>query len=224
MVMPVRDVTGLPRVKAISQWPMRGGAACLDFANTVGWRPEPRPFDGLGTYDDLLAWSHHAGLLSLDDFDRPRALAASDPVAASDALKEAVALREAIYRLFVALAHDKDWNEDDLATINAYLVEGMSRSALSGTPGGFAFRLPDDEGALTRPLWTIAESAARLLLTGDWQRVRECPGHGCGWLFLDQTKNGNRRWCDSADCGNRARVAAHQKRQRERAGRSASRG
>ncbi|MGH2486180.1 MAG: CGNR zinc finger domain-containing protein [Ktedonobacterales bacterium] len=25
--------------------------------------------------------------------------------------------------------------------------------------------------------------------------MRECPGPRCGWLFLDTSKNGARRWC-----------------------------
>jgi predicted RNA-binding Zn ribbon-like protein len=217
MVLPNAAIESAPRVIAIHQWPLRGGVLALDFANTVGWRPEPRPFDGLQTYGDLLEWSRHAGILSLDVYDRLRARAAREPEAAREALVAAVALREAIYRLFVALARGRNWEADDLATINAHLLAGIAQSALLAEPAGFAFRLADDESALEAPLWMAADSAARLLLTGDWRRVRECPGHDCGWLFLDQTKNGNRRWCDSADCGNRARVRAHAQRQRERA-------
>ncbi len=217
MVLPGVESENAPRVIPIHRWPLRGGASALDFANTVGWRPASRPFDCLQSYGDLLEWIRHAGLLAGETCDRLRSRAAEDPAASADALAAAVALREAIYRLFVALARGRDWNEDDLAAINAHLIEGMAHSALLAVPGGFAFRLPDDESALEIPLWLFAESAARLLLSGDWRRVRECPGHECGWLFLDQTKNGNRRWCDSADCGNRARVQAYADRQRVRA-------
>jgi predicted RNA-binding Zn ribbon-like protein len=28
-------------------------------------------------------------------------------------------------------------------------------------------------------------------------------------VFLDTTKNGRRRWCDMATCGNRAKAARH---------------
>jgi predicted RNA-binding Zn ribbon-like protein len=33
-----------------------------------------------------------------------------------------------------------------------------------------------------------------------------CAGEGCGWMFLDESRNASRRWCDSRDCGNRERV------------------
>ena len=217
MVLPTDNALAPEPVIPIERWPLRGGATCLDFANTIAWRPLPRPYDGLRSYDDLLLWSHHAGLLSLDDAARLRERATGDPEAAAATLAEAARLREAIHRLFTALAHGRDWETVDLATINYFLVAGMTHSALASEGERFVFRLPAGEAALAMPLWLLAESAARLLLSGDWRRVRECPGHDCGWLFLDQTKNGNRRWCDSADCGNRARVRAHQQRQRERA-------
>jgi predicted RNA-binding Zn ribbon-like protein len=39
--------------------------------------------------------------------------------------------------------------------------------------------------------------------------VRVCAGEGCGWLFLDTSRNGRRIWCESGDCGNRERVRRH---------------
>ena len=45
-------------------------------------------------------------------------------------------------------------------------------------------------------------------------RVRQCPieSGGCGWLFLDTSRSGNRRWCDMRTCGNRAKARAHYSR------------
>ncbi|MBU2667134.1 CGNR zinc finger domain-containing protein [Actinoplanes bogorensis] len=51
------------------------------------------------------------------------------------------------------------------------------------------------------------------LLDRDRPELRRCDGDGCGWLFLDTTRNHSRRWCDPADCGNRARVRAYTRRQ-----------
>lgn len=49
-----------------------------------------------------------------------------------------------------------------------------------------------------------------------WQvRVKACGG--CGWLFVDRTRNGSRRWCISAMCGSRdkARRYYHRKKARQ---------
>ena len=40
-------------------------------------------------------------------------------------------------------------------------------------------------------------------------RVKLCPGHDCGWLFLDETKNARRKWCLMEVCGNRAKSSRH---------------
>lgn len=43
----------------------------------------------------------------------------------------------------------------------------------------------------------------------ELERVKLCPGHDCGWLFLDETKNARRKWCLMEVCGNRAKSSRH---------------
>ena len=203
-------------VPGVERWPQRGGVACLDFANTVAFRPTERPCDGLREYGDLLAWSKLAGVLSADECARLTTLAVQDEPAAFVALESARSLREAVFNLFQSLAAGQSADPADLAIITAWRIDGMKRATLSMQAGGFEFAVAPEEVTLTRPLWPIAESATQLLLSSDWRRVHRCPGDDCGWLFLDRTKNGNRRWCDSADCGNRARGRAYAQRQRQR--------
>ncbi|WP_198925374.1 CGNR zinc finger domain-containing protein [Dictyobacter vulcani] len=45
--------------------------------------------------------------------------------------------------------------------------------------------------------------------------MKECPGNkGCGWLFLDTSKNGRRQWCSMQGCGSRAKRRRQYGRQR----------
>jgi predicted RNA-binding Zn ribbon-like protein len=37
-------------------------------------------------------------------------------------------------------------------------------------------------------------------------RLRACGNRRCGWLFIDRSSNGRRRWCDPKACGNRMKV------------------
>lgn len=56
----------------------------------------------------------------------------------------------------------------------------------------------------------IAASALSILADSrELERVRLCPGHDCGWLFLDETKNARRKWCLMEVCGNRAKSSRH---------------
>jgi len=52
-------------------------------------------------------------------------------------------------------------------------------------------------------------SAGDLLLGPKLARVRQCANPACRFLFLDDSKAGNRRWCSMAACGNRAKAHRH---------------
>ena len=43
-------------------------------------------------------------------------------------------------------------------------------------------------------------------------RLRACGNRRCGWLFVDRSANGRRRWCDPKACGNRMRVRRYRER------------
>jgi predicted RNA-binding Zn ribbon-like protein len=57
----------------------------------------------------------------------------------------------------------------------------------------------------------LVESAADALVLGELPRVRRCADPRCPRVFHDSTKNGRRRWCDMATCGNRAKAARHRR-------------
>ncbi|MEO7208325.1 MAG: CGNR zinc finger domain-containing protein [Steroidobacteraceae bacterium] len=46
-------------------------------------------------------------------------------------------------------------------------------------------------------------------------RLRECASDMCGWLFLDLSKNGSRRWCDMKGCGNREKLRRYRDNKRD---------
>jgi predicted RNA-binding Zn ribbon-like protein len=47
------------------------------------------------------------------------------------------------------------------------------------------------------------------MIKGEHRRVRRCANEKCLWLFVDESKNGTRRWCDMTACGNRAKARRH---------------
>ena len=61
-----------------------------------------------------------------------------------------------------------------------------------------------------------AYAFSRLIIIGEWQRLRTCSGEACNRLFLDITRNGKRLYCDSRTCGNRIHTARYRIRTMER--------
>lgn len=76
-----------------------------------------------------------------------------------------------------------------------------------------ATSLLDTVGGVTdRPgfLGLVALSSCSLLLDrNEVERIKVCPALDCGWLFVDETGNGKRRWCSMEICGNRMKARRH---------------
>jgi predicted RNA-binding Zn ribbon-like protein len=192
---------------------MRGGELCLDFANTVGSRTGNNKYEHLNSYANLLAWSRQAGAVTDQEAQQLNGEATRRPSEAAVVLEKAITLREAIYRIFSAVASGNQPQASDLDVLNAVLAEAMSQVRVVPTGDGFIWEWTKDTGALDRVLWPIARSAADFLTTGELNRVRECSGDTCGWLFVDMSRNRSRRWCDMQDCGNVAKVRRFRQRQ-----------
>jgi predicted RNA-binding Zn ribbon-like protein len=207
------------RVRRERRYQLRGGASCLDFVNTVGWRLTDSPMEYLGSYEDLLAWERQAGLLSSDEAGALSDGAVTDPEGARAVMSRAIALREALHRVFSAGIADEPLDEDAMSVFDCELSGALSRLRVVPAPGG-AWAWGWDRGGdyggppLDVPLWPVVRSAAELLTSQKRRRVKVCAGEGCGWMFLDESRNGSRRWCDSRDCGNRERVRKHLARRR----------
>jgi|SRR6185295_9694134 len=194
---------------------LNAGRLCLDFTNTVRGRPLSDKIEMINSYGDLLSWSRQATILTPGDAAGLVELARQHPRAAADALTQVLSLREALYGLFSARAAGLPAPASDLHTINKAIGKAMARAGLSlSATGGFEWSWPDVPLGVDRVAWWVARSAAEVLTSKDLTDVRECAGYDCGRLFLDNTKNRSRRWCDMASCGNRAKGRRHYERRK----------
>ena len=194
------------------------GELCLDFANTVEPRVAPRhgghPREYLASYADLVAWSHHAGVVPDAGASQLIAEAERRPDAARAVLAQGIALREAIYRSFLSIAKSKQPDLRDLDMLHAVYAQAIAAARIERIDTGFDLVWAENSNHLERPLWPIARSAVELLTHGDPRRVKDCltGGDGCGWLFYDTSKNNSRRWCSMRGCGNPAKERRRAKR------------
>jgi len=191
-----------------------GGRPSLDFSNTVGWHDSEEPSEWLHDAGDLVSWLVRAGLLDGAAEAALRADVAAWPAAAEALLERGRALREAIYRVLSPVAAGEAAPAAALAELNEWLAPLVARSRLVAEDGGFAWAWSGEAHDLNRALWPVARDAAELLTSDELDRVRECGGPGCGWLFVDTSRNRSRRWCSMADCGNRAKARRHYHRQK----------
>jgi predicted RNA-binding Zn ribbon-like protein len=192
------------------QFELKGGALCLDFADTIDDRGRPEPIELLGDCDDLIAFGRQTGILTAANARRTQ----SHPVQDRALLARARTLRDALYQLFATLAAGKAAPRHVLGVIQRELARLSPQVALTPTATRFIWQWSGPPASLERLLWAVLHSALDLLTSGGYRRVRVCESRTCAWLFLDTTRNHSRRWCDMTVCGNRAKARRYYKRHR----------
>lgn len=174
-----------------------GGVIILDLINTVVHRAKPDlkvdRLDGpvrIAGFADAVSRFRHGEL-----FGR-HVIAPADQSGTRKLLK----LREVADFVFRSKACSHDIDMPSAKSLHKLFSAAADASKTE--------RAPDTSVALGL---ACSMSAMRLLGRGFTGTIRACPN--CDWLFLDKSKNGSRRWCDMAVCGNRAKVARHYRRQ-----------
>ncbi len=192
-----------------------GGDLALDFVNTVSSRGDEAGEEKIRSYSDLVRWLVYAGGLEADAARALLRLAGARPSVAAELLARALALRETIFHIFLALARGEAAPPADLLALSAAYRAALGRAALVPAAGAYAWEW-DGPPALEQVLWPPARAAVALLAAPDLDRVKECANHtSCGWLFLDRSKNGSRRWCSMDDCGSRDKMRRQYARRRD---------
>lgn len=180
------------------------GRTSLDFANTVSGAGTRFEIEHLTNLAALEAWLHHSGLAKAAGGAKR-----TPPGSNKAALQAALDLRGIINRIGTALVGRKDPAPADLAALRKIAARGLAELDLArDLAGHYVWREPSPpsrEAILAR----LALDAIDVLRFDDLSRLRRCPGEDCGWLFLDTSKNGKRRWCDMTVCGNRAKARRH---------------
>jgi predicted RNA-binding Zn ribbon-like protein len=193
--------------------PLRvGGSLCLDFTNTAAYRNSDRQQEYLQNYAYLIAWCWRENLVSHEGVAHYQQIATARPAAGKAALETALNLREALFRIFCAYIDGETPPAEDIRTFQAVLGNALSHRQLaldSGKPSWSWNTSPDD---MTSMLYPVALAAGELLASDQLPRVKRCPG--CGWLFLDTSRNGMRRWCRMENCGSEAKSQRQYERKR----------
>ena len=183
-----------------------GGNVGLDFANTVTTRT-----DYVERYDDLVSWAQHAKILPSKARKSLVDRAARNPKGVDRAVRRAHRLRDAIHGTFTAIAAGELPAAADASRVLRSYGAAMARARLEGDPAQprLHWSVASTLGGVLDP---IACAAGDLLLASDRPPVKLCPG--CPWLFVDQSRNSSRRWCDMKTCGTRDKMRRYYRSRR----------
>lgn len=190
------------------------GHIVLDLVNTVTAR-DAEPIDWLDGYPRLLEWATLTGRFDQDTLTTLHRAAAAAPSEAARALSHTRELREALHDLIAALIRDgHPATPDTLHRVENYWKDAVAHARLAISGSEVQPRISVEISGLECLNHELALHAFDLLRTLPRERTRICPGQRCGWMFIDHSRGGRRRWCDMATCGNAAKGRTHYQRQR----------
>jgi predicted RNA-binding Zn ribbon-like protein len=184
------------------------GDPALDLVNTVDYTDRGLQQERLTGYDRVIQWAEGAKVLSPKQATSLRTQSRARPRAAEAALRSVLHIREVLGRLFSAIARSEPAGEavDDFNGLLRQALEHMrvrraSKRATRGQPLRLGWE--DLESKLESIVWPVVWSAASLVVSEEASRIRVCGGPGCGWMYVDRSRNGLRRWCQMETCGTR---------------------
>lgn len=73
------------------------------------------------------------------------------------------------------------------------------------------------EHAWSAVLAEAAADFAQTLASGQGSRIRLCDNDNCKWVFLDETRNRSKRFCEDKTCGNLMKVRRFRERKKTEA-------
>ena len=190
-----------------------GDRLWLDFVNTDDIELGVRR-DALRDFGTMLEWLASVGVI---DHDRRLAIvrrAEQQPAGATASLLDARRVRSALRALAEHGGVSTDARTEAVAEINRVLGRSAGTRRLENAPDGtYTRNFVAGGDAFAALMMPIVDDGADSLIAGELGRVRCCSDPRCRRVFLDSTKNGRRRWCDMATCGNRAKAARHRARE-----------
>ncbi len=187
-----------------------GGCLALDFVNSKSWRLSSKPNERLTSFLTLMSFCLQTNVVDLRLGKQLTQLAEQNPAEAKKTVNRALKLRELIYQIFLSKARGMSANESDLVQFNRMLGQAQKQQQVAVEVECWTLKWLGEHDNLDRLWWPIVVGAAQVLTESESAPVRACGGEGCGWLFLDTSRNRSRRWCDMKVCGNRDKVRRYQ--------------
>ena len=184
--------------------PIIGGHLALDFANTVDDPLGPARHDHAATYEALLRWAVRTAAIPPASAITLRRAATRRPTDAAATVEQAHALRVALNDTFGAFADGTGHAPQHWIRLRPFAAHAIAAATLDcADPNTARWTWPttDDLSSVLHP---IAAAAAELLTSDQLSRIKRCAR--CPWLFLDNSKNHSRRWCDMNDCGRAQKI------------------
>lgn len=175
----------------------------IDFSNSL-WHD----WKGDGHKEDRLLEAEWQA-----EFLNRRRLTAPVPAAPED-LEELRKFRDQLRRFAEYLSVQGDATSEMVEAVNGKLQHSAVIRRVAQEEERIRIELTPQEHTWNAVLAEVAASFAQTLADGSGSRVRICDNTNCKWVFLDDTRNRSKRFCDDKLCGNLMKVRRFRERKK----------
>lgn len=104
--------------------------------------------------------------------------------------------------------------DDAVPLVNQMLSDGnaLPRLVIHDGYDWHIHATSDDAPLEMRILVEVAMAFVDVIRADEYERVRVCDADDCTSVYVDFSRNGSKRYCDTGNCGNRMNVIAYRER------------
>ena len=179
--------------------PLDGDIPLLQFVNTQSKRNTLRAKNYLYHYTEFLKWSYEIKMIDEETYDSLELEARCYEKDVAGLLNQVLIVRSNFYLLLDCILHDEPVPPGVMSELNDANDAAGKHVKYAMTPHGLREVWHNTHEELAFPLWAITKNAVQFLATDAIKCIKQCT---CGDLYLDTTKNHNRRYCNPVTCGN----------------------
>lgn len=107
-----------------------------------------------------------------------------------------VVLRDVLW----SVAQKKNFDTKTMKRFGELTGKAHQHRRLQPNSSKIGFELVGISGS-ARKISELVLLVEEILVTIELERVKKCAGQDCDALFIDESKNKSRKWCDMAHCG-----------------------
>ncbi len=187
-----------------------GGRTAIDFVNSA--QRYGQEGEGLATLEDLMTFLKAQELLHEDEASAFHMYIFQNPDRCQQVMDRLYDLRTRFAANLKQAAEGWPMDPIFVADLNDLMATYKTKIELLPSDDGYELKNTLVEEGPEQLLYPILKDVAEFLASDQVEKTRICASDTCELFFVNQSRNGRRRWCSMSTCGNRAKVNAYLKR------------
>jgi len=190
-----------------------GGRTAIDFANSAN--RFGKEGDGLEKLDELLSFLKSMDHLHEDEASSYHMYLFQNPDRCQRLMEELRDIRTRFGKVLDQASNGWPMDPSFVGDLNDLLARFQTRLQMEATEDGYAVKVELVEDGPEQLMYPILKDITEFLASDQLDKIRQCASDTCDLYFVNQSRNGRRRWCSMSTCGNRAKVNAYLKRKED---------